>query len=77
MPNTMLLTIRAVLDALDGIHGVATLTERSPQNVCNWRADGVIPAQHYPVIRDELAKRHLDVKLSLFSFKKRKNVRAA
>lgn len=67
-----LTTFRSVVRVLGGTLGVANLTKRTTQAVCNWRARGTFPSVLWFVISDELARLGFEAKPSLFGFEVRK-----
>lgn len=72
MEKRKLNSFRGVVRVLGGTLGVAILTKRTTQAVCNWRARGTFPSVLYFVISDELARLGYEVKPSLFGFEMRK-----
>ena len=66
MARPRLTTFQDVLDKLGGVHGVALITTRSKQNICNWRARGFFAPVVSDKIRLALKKRGFDVSPELF-----------
>lgn len=59
-----------VLIKCGGINGVAEITGRPVQAVCNWRTRGFYPAVLFFIINDALAKHHCQAARELFRFQK-------
>jgi hypothetical protein len=62
-------TLQAVIDELDGVSGMARLTETFPSTICYWRDKRkTIPTKYAPFLKRELARRGFSVDDSLFDF---------
>lgn len=72
MQKQTLTRFNSVVRVLGGTLGVAILTKRTTQAVCNWRARGTFPSVLWFVISDELAELGYEAKPSLFGFEMRK-----
>ena len=57
---TVLYTLPAVINALDGLSSVAELTGKKAQHVWNWKHKGKFPPATFLVITQELHKRGFD-----------------
>lgn len=55
--DTFLTTAAAVIDALGGLKAVAKLTNRTVQNVWNWKQADKFPARHFLTMQAALHMR--------------------
>lgn len=75
--DTLLTTAEAVIDALGGLKAVAQLTDRTVQNVWNWKAVGKFPARHFVTMQAALHLRGRAASASLWSMNPASNEKAS
>ena len=57
MAESTLRSVAAVIKALDGPSALARRLNRTPQQVCNWKSEGMFPDWTYPVLIAFLEKK--------------------
>ena len=66
MADATLRSATAVIKALGGPAVLARRLNRSPQQVCNWKSEGMFPDWTYPILIADLEKKGLQATRKLW-----------